>query len=251
MVPEKYNLVLTHSFPTNSFILSGLTAFLADYFNVYFINLPGFVKATPPLQEISFSGYAKYLSEEIQKLNLNKYILGGLSFTHSVISRTKVDDKCRAVLALEPFINKDALALNREKLLLYRILVKVIMGAGLYGCIWQDRYLRYFLKFSDPTILETIIREIDPRTFVQTANLIFNYDEEYWLNKPHILIINQKDTQVSYRKVCERFADNVKDLFVIDTNIPHFPKDLSKEYFERNMGSQLIEKVLNWLNDRY
>src|SRR3989338_8142785 len=48
----KPHLVLVHSFPTNSNILSGLIEFLEQYFTVHFIDLPGFTKQIPPLKKI-------------------------------------------------------------------------------------------------------------------------------------------------------------------------------------------------------
>lgn len=41
---KKENLVLLHSFPTNSILLSGYIEYLSDYF----IDLPGFTKVVPP-----------------------------------------------------------------------------------------------------------------------------------------------------------------------------------------------------------
>lgn len=42
------NLVLLHSFPTNSIIFTDLIRYLNNFFVVHFIDLPGFTRSTPP-----------------------------------------------------------------------------------------------------------------------------------------------------------------------------------------------------------
>jgi len=54
-IPE--NLILVNAFYTNSILLKGLIDYLKKYFNVYFIDLPGFAKDAPPLKEISINLY--------------------------------------------------------------------------------------------------------------------------------------------------------------------------------------------------
>lgn len=74
---NKQNLVLIHSFPTNSIILKGLNNFLSNYINVYFIDLPGFNNNYDKKFKISFENYANCVQLEIDKLKLNTYWVGG------------------------------------------------------------------------------------------------------------------------------------------------------------------------------
>lgn len=77
---SKNNLVLVHSFPTNSTLLNGFTEFLEDFFNVYFIDLPGFNIDVSPMKDISFDNYSKFVENKIKQLQLDNYFLGGVSF---------------------------------------------------------------------------------------------------------------------------------------------------------------------------
>ena len=77
----KENLIIVHSFPGNSILLSGLIEYLNDYFEVYFINLPGFAKSVPPLTEISFKGYVQFIEEKIRGFGLASYWLAGISLS--------------------------------------------------------------------------------------------------------------------------------------------------------------------------
>ena len=70
------NLVLVHSFPTNSILLKGLVEFLNDHFNLYFIDLPGFTQKSPPIQQITIDNYSAYVEKYINNLKIDHYILG-------------------------------------------------------------------------------------------------------------------------------------------------------------------------------
>ena len=251
MQKKKYNLVLTHSFPTNSIILKGLIEFLSDYFNVYFINLPGFTKKVTPMQNISIEGYAEFLEKEIKNLHLDKYVLGGISFSHCVVSKTDLDNNCRAIIAMEPFVNKSALVVKNKELFLFKTTVKVIKLLRLYSYIWKKQYLNKFLKFSNPEILDIIYREIDPKTFIDTTDLIFSYSDKSWLNKPHILVANKDDKKVSYSKNLKLFRENVNDLLVVNTTVEHFPDFMTKDYFRNHISKKTIDKMMEWLDKRY
>ncbi len=248
---KKYNLVITHSFPTNSIILKGLVDFLSEYFNVYFIDLPGFRNLVTPLKQISIDGYAEYMEKEIRKINLDKYILGSMSFSHCVVSKMKVDECCKSVIAIEPFINKKVFKIKKYKLIYYQLLTNIIKRLNIYDYIWKKNYLGIFLKFADKEVLEVIINEIDPKTFIDTANIIFSFSGEYWLNKPYILIMNKNDNKISYKEVTSLFKKNVDDLLIVDTDIKHFPDDMSLNYFKQQLNSRSINSIFKWLEKRY
>ena len=108
----KENIILVHSFPTNSKILNGFKEYLDDYFNVYFIDMPGFVLEKKPLAKISIENFSEYLDEEIGRLGLKSYFLGGISFGFLVVNGVKVDSKCKGILAMEPYLNSKMLKMN-------------------------------------------------------------------------------------------------------------------------------------------
>jgi pimeloyl-ACP methyl ester carboxylesterase len=78
---KKPHLLLVHSFPTNSVLLYGLEEFLADYFTVHFIDLPGFHKDNPPFHDsITIQKFSNYLDKKILELDATEYIVGGVSW---------------------------------------------------------------------------------------------------------------------------------------------------------------------------
>ena len=101
---EKENLVLLHSFPTNSILLSGYIEYLSDSFNVYFIDLPGFTKAVPPLERVTFAGYYDFVGRKIKELDLDSYLVEGISFGFAIVNHLNHDRKCKGIIAIEPFI---------------------------------------------------------------------------------------------------------------------------------------------------
>lgn len=106
----KPHLVLVHSFPTNSVLLHGLEEFLSDYFSVHFIDLPGFHKDSPPFErKITLKKFSDYLDQKISELKADKYIAGGVSFGFLVVNNAKLDKRCKAILAMEPFVNTKCL----------------------------------------------------------------------------------------------------------------------------------------------
>ncbi|MEK7595801.1 MAG: alpha/beta hydrolase [Patescibacteria group bacterium] len=248
---KKYNLILIHSFPTNSLILGGLTAFLSKFFAVYFIDLPGFVRKVPPLETISVNGFSEYLAKEIQKLKLEKYILGCISFSFCVVCKMKVDESCRAILAITPFINKNSFLMDTTTSLKLFSFTELIKLLNVYDLLWKKSILTNFFKFRNPLILETIFTEMDPKTFVDTANLLFSYNQSAWLDKPTLLITSDNDKRLSTDFTKKMFVKNVKDLLIVQTELDHFPKDISEKYFEKEIKKEALDKILEWLETRY
>lgn len=248
---SKYNLVLTNSFPTNSLIFKGAIAVLSEYFNVYFIDLPGFIRSVPPLKKITFDAYAKYLEEQIEKLNLDKYILGGVSFSHCIVSRVHTDDRCRAILSLEPYINDDSLLIPKDDIDFDINFLRIAIKLKLYRLLWNKLSLMIFFKSNHKKIIDTILSEIDPRTFFETALLIITNHKACWADKPYILLANKTDDRVCYQDILKQFKANCKELLVVDETIDHFPNDLSKHYFMTHIGKDSIEKTIEWLKNIY
>ncbi len=249
---NKYNLVLTHSFPTNSRILSGLIKFLEEYFNVFFIDLPGFTPDNPPLPTISIPNYAEYLETKINKLKIDKYILGGLSFSNAVIAHVKIDDHCRAILAMEPYVSNNSLLIKRKTVFFSNLLLKSILATKTESLLWKKKIVQFFFKFKGhEEILDLILEDIDAKTFIHTINAIINYQQIKFLDKPHILIQNPNDPRVAYNYNLGQYKQHVNDLLIIDSSIDHFPKDLSPQYFKKHLPAESIEKIFAWLEKKY
>src|SRR5262245_52978902 len=101
---EKENLVLVHSFPTKSILLRGLADYLNDSFETYCIDLPGFTRQVPPLPRISWDAFSRFTESRIRELSLDSYVAAGISFGFRVVNNMAVDEKCRGILGLVPFL---------------------------------------------------------------------------------------------------------------------------------------------------
>ncbi len=197
---NKPHLVLVHSFPTNSILLHGLTEFLSDFFVVHFIDLPGFHKNSPPSKgRITLEKFSKYFDQKISELKVDQYIVGGVSFGFLVVNNAKLDHRCRAVLAMEPFVNTECLNISffaQKKYLLITFLLRIVSFLNLEKVIWKsDWFNKYLQKESDYSKdrVDTIIDSIDARTFFAVTSLLLNYKNKLMADnsKRHLATVEQ------------------------------------------------------------
>lgn len=222
-------MILVHSFPTNSIILKGLIEYLEEYCNVYFIDLPGFTKKVPPLKEITLEAYSNYLDHRIKSLKIKSYIAAGISFGFLVVNNAKLDKRCKGIIALEPYINFKSLNMNFLKKSVYMLLADSFLALN----------LGFLLKNKIPL-------QIDQKTFLKTASLILKNNKSVnFKNLPYILIINKNDGTVKSNYLLQKFK-KTKHLTVY-TAIDHYPKDLSKAYFEKMMPKSMLEKISSYI----
>ena len=244
---KKENLVLLHSFPTNSILLSGYIEYLSDYFNVYFIDLPGFTKAAPPLERITFEGYCDFVQRKIKELNLDSYLVEGISFGFAIINQLNHDEKCKGIIAVEPFIGSGSLKINTMTKGLYLFLIQTICSLRLYSHFWGNQLLVKCLPKLMGHPVETmsiIFEQIDSRVFFETANMILkDYNMYQFHDLPYVLIANKHDRTVNFDYVYEILSRNVTKLLVINTEIDHYPRDTSKAYFKNRAPEEIIREI--------
>lgn len=113
---KKQNLVLIPGFVTNNTILEKPINYLKKFFNIYCIDLPG-LGAPGRLNDFSLASYGKYVTEQINELNLDSYILEGVSFGFGVASHVAVDDRCRGIIAFYPYVGADSLNFEKENIM--------------------------------------------------------------------------------------------------------------------------------------
>ena len=150
MLSKKENLFLVHSFPTNSSILKGLVVYLERFFNLYFIDLPGFLnnEEDDRKEKISLDYYSNYISQEIKKHNLDSFMIGGISFGFLVANNAEFDvKKCKAILAIEPYLNISYLNIGFVKRFLYYHLIDRIIKSDLEEKIWESPFADEFISF--------------------------------------------------------------------------------------------------------
>jgi pimeloyl-ACP methyl ester carboxylesterase len=248
---KKENLVVVHSFPTNSILLSGLIEYLNDYFEVYFIDLPGFTREVPPLIGASFEAYSQFVEEKMKEFNLDSYLVGGISFGFTIINNIQHDSRCKGIIAMEPYIGPDSLRMSLFKSLFYTIFVKSVVSFNLSSAVWKNKLFREYLprlRHYPQDSVDIIFDQIDSRTFFETANLIIsNKDKCSFHDFPHVLLANKDDRTVNYDYIHKTFTENVKHLLVINTTIDHYPKEPTKAYFKEKIPEEDVKKILSFI----
>lgn len=254
-MPERVteNLVLVHSFPTNSHLLAGFYEYLGDYFNVYPIDLPGFTKKTQPLDTISIPNYAQFVQDQVRNLDINQYLLGGISFGFAVANEVVPDQRCRGLLAMEPYLNVDSLHLSAGKRLAYQSLLRFASSSSLGGKLWGSAVLNRFLGATigyPADRIEAMTSQVDGRTFLETAQVILgNTNPPKFHDLPHALVVNPSDGTVNYSHLVNTFRQGVKDLHIVHTQVDHYPKDLTPDYFRDKINPESIRGMIDWFNN--
>lgn len=248
----KPHLVLVHSFPTNSILLQGLNQFLSDYFTVHFIDLPGFHKNSPPLKgTVTLKKFSNYLDQRITELDADEYIVGGVSFGFLVINNARLDARCKAILAIEPFINSQCLNIPFWKRRIYSVLavaVKVVSFFQLEKRIWESvrfhNYLQHTADYPIERVL-TIIQHLDARTFFSVTRIIMNYRERPKFHAlPHFLIGNFADNTINFSAAVEIFIKHLHELHITSVPVEHYPKELTKHYFQTRIPQEHIHRMV-------
>ncbi len=245
----KENFVLIHSYPTNSILLSGLIEYLNDFFNVYFIDLPGFTRAVPPLDKVDFQSYARFVGQKLTDWNLDHYVIAGISFGFAVVNTVKLDQRCRAIMAVEPFVGIGSLRMSAREKTVLRLLLRGVIGLGLCDVVWKSQLMRSFMKKYPAWTVEIVLREIDAKTFFKTGLMLLNDTREYVLQDyPYVLVANKADNTVNYDYLYGVISRQAKRLLVLNTNLDHYPEDLSKAAFRQQIPESYIGQMLEFLD---
>ncbi len=248
---KKENLVVVNGFGTNSIILKELINYLSEFFNVYFINLPGFVPDRHSLFTISVDNYAEYVEKQVKELQIKDYIFAGISFGFYVISKTKLEKRCKALFAIEPYIGGNSLEMNQAEKTFLDMIIKLLIKSGTGPMVWENKYfpkiLKIFSESSQEELLE-VVKYIDSKTFFETAKLILeNHETVEFKDKPYILAINNNDGIVNAQYINELFTKRVKNLFLIPITTDHYPKEMTRRYFEKHIPGVKVYEMIRWL----
>ncbi len=253
----KENLILVHSYPTNSVVLQGLIEYLEEQFTVYFIDLPGFIKGSAPLDRISLAGYAAYVDEYIKKLEIDSYIAAGISFGFLVVNNAKLDSRCKGIIAVGPYTGAGSLHLGAWLTFKHVTRLELANRTHLAGAIWNSKWFRNILpktifKGHPVSTTNAMLDNIDVRTFVETGIMILKHKEPcvFHHDLPYALLINNGDDTVGAEYLVRQFTNGVEKLIIVDTEIEHFPKrELTKEYFAENMPIGDIIRIVDFFRN--
>ena len=248
--PRKENLVLVNAFLTNSLVLRGLIDYLSNFFHVHFIDLPGFVRDIPPLPEVTLENYAVYVERQIDSLDLDSYLLGGISFGFAVISHLNPGERCKGVVAITPFLDSRWLNLGLLKKSTYSLLVRLTLAFDLSSKIWNHRlFHRIFYLYSDypPDRIETLLNQMEGRTFFETARIILTHRQPCrFQDLPHVLILSDSDRTIKNGPLLELFEEKIDRLKVVRAGIEHYPLEVSEDYFQSRFPREDIHDIIGF-----
>jgi pimeloyl-ACP methyl ester carboxylesterase len=249
----KENLVLVNAFLTNSLVLRGLIDYLGNFFRVHFIDLPGFVRDIPPLSEITLDNYAAYVRRRIEDLDLDSYLLGGISFGFAVVTHLDPGTRCRGVVAIAPFLDSRWLNLGLFTKSAYTLLVRLTLALDLPTMVWNHRlFHRAFHWYSDYPAdrVESLLAEMEGRTFFETARIILTHRRGYqFLDLPYVLILSHSDRTIKNEPLRELFESQIERLKVVHAGFDHYPLEVSEDYFQTRFPREDIHDIISFFRD--
>ena len=250
---NKESIVLINSFYANSILLQGMIEFIQDYYHVHFIDLPGFASHVPPLKRISLEEFSSYVEEKISELDLDSYILGGISFGFFIASRASVDQRCRGIVAIIPYTDSGSLQLKFKKKLIYSIGTRIIDGLSISSWLWKKRSFKKFARWYSiypEERVDVILDHLDGKTFFRTGRLLLENNKSCQFHDlPTALILSNVDNTLNNDHVLDLFQKNTRDLLVVYTEIDHYPRQLDKKYFKDHFKEENIEKILAFFSN--
>lgn len=251
---HKHNLILIQAYPANSLLSEGIIRYLEDYFHLYFIDLPGFIRNVDPLDTIELKGFTRYIEGRIKELDLDEYILGGISFGALLANYVRVDDRCKAILSAEPYLGYKYIKIQGFKRYLLLAVLSIIIGLRLEDKIWKTKFFYNYLDYSSNLAkkwIKILHREVDARTFFRTGKLLLTFDDKRpnFHDKPYILLINPDDMQVDFSRVIHAFRENINNdyLRIIISELEHYPDTPTYHYFKETITGEELNSLIGFL----
>jgi hypothetical protein len=250
----KENLIIIPGFGTNSRLFEELKGYLSGFFNVHFIDLPGFRKEIPPLSKITMDNYAQFVVERIKESRLKHYLIAGLSLGFGIISRIEFDNKCKGILGIGPYLGSESINPRvKAKMSLKILFLDLICFFRLYRLAWRTVLFHRYLKkvCLSRKLPDFTLKEMDSRTYFETARLLFRFHlkKPSFDHLPYVLIMNKKDDSVSYDYLAQQMKDNIEKLLVVNTQMAHNPAVLTEKYFAANLPKSKILRLLKFITD--
>jgi hypothetical protein len=254
-VDTKPNIVVLQAFPANRNVSSGIIEYMSEYFNVYFIDLPGFHPDNEPLEKATIEGFARYIEHKISEMNLNEYILAGISFGALLANKINLDEsKIVFRLNFGPFLGARWLRMSKFKYLKMKTIANSVLRLGVEEYIWNSSQFKGYMARSmhktgeNKTIVESILAEVEPHTFFSTLKELFSIGDTPLIRGKQCLLINPSDSAINVNKIIKKYRQeiNADDLCIIETKIDHFPRGVSYQYFKDTITQEEVDQIFNF-----
>jgi len=250
---KKQNFILLPSFSTNSFILKGLISRLSDYFTVYPLDYPGYRSSKSALDNYSIQSITETLEDYIENLNLNSYIVGGVSMGYLFANNIRENNKnCKGKVAMFPLVSDKCININPLKRSAFKLGLKIIKQFSIYDLLWNSSVFksRFLNEMFPRDILKIMKDEIDPKAFFEMANLIIGSKYEIRIDKtPHILVINESDYAIKSILTIDIFNSKIPNKIVIKSGMPHNPNSLEKKVFSKYLDDSKMKSIVKYFDN--
>lgn len=252
------NLILIQAFPANETLSKGVIEYF-EYigFKVYFINLPGFHNDSALDTSINSDILSEYIQIQIRNLNLDKYILGGLSYgSYLILNLIKLDQSCKAVLFLEPFLGIDSINISKSKTIILKIFTKIVIQLKLYNAIFKSRIaIKYANKTNGKEIAsfgEILTKEVNPKSFFMNLEYILSATLPIsHVNVPRLVGMNYQNNRILKTELIDKFfrANQNKDTLFLDVPISHSASEV--EYYKKVIPYETAKRMVSFCREYY
>ncbi len=249
---KKPNFILINGFASNKYVIKGFIEYLSEFFKIYSFDLPGFRKDIPALETISIKNYIKYMDKKIEELNLEEYLLGGISLGFLVANNTKAAKHAKIIIAIEPYIDCEKLRMDKKQIAITRVLVKTINSLNAHHLAWESKFFSELMQKEGypEKIVKNILKHNDPKTFFETMDILLtNNRKTKFHNNPYILIINKNDELINAEKCIDEFEKKAKKLLITYVTTPHVPPTLNKSHFKKHTSISEIKRINRFIED--
>lgn len=247
---KKENLIIIPGFANNSLFLQEALLYLNNFFNVYCIDLPGFIENCHPIGQPDIDNFTIYVEKKLSELNLPDYYLAGISFGYAIISRLHLNTRCKGILAIYPYLNESYLKLNIAQKFLLKITLASINKRKLGILLWHSPLFKWYLRLTghSPEDIAYIYAHIDATTYFAAADYILNNTQKINLQKlPHVVILNKQDEILDYYRLLKTFKDRAKKL-ILTSSLSHIPKELTFDMMKLHFPPALITRMQSFFS---
>jgi esterase/lipase len=249
---RKNSFILIPSFSTNSLILKGLISRLSDYFKVYPLDYSGYRSNTPPLNDYSIQNVVEKLEKDIENLNLNSYVIGGVSMGYLFTNKIKANKKCNGIVAMFPLVSDKTINIKPIKKSAFQIGLNVVRLSKIYDLIWRSKHFKkiFINKYFPKDISKIMSDEINPRSFFEITNLILNKKYEIQINTtPHVIIINDYDYAIKSSITMSILESKIPNKMIIKSDMPHNPNSLDKKVFDKYLDDTKMKNIVKYFDN--
>lgn len=201
-ISSDITIVLLHGWGQNIEMMKPLGESFKEYFNILYVDLPGFGKSEEPYKVWSVYDYSRTLHKLFNELNLNKIILIGHSFGGKIsLVYSSIYKVEKLVCLASPYCKEITRLPIKTKI--YKKIKKV------WGLRWLSSILSNFIGSSDYKKASTIMRGV----LVNSINIDIIEDIKK-IKTPTLLIWGTLDTAVPLKRAYE-LESLIKDSGVV------------------------------------